>query len=457
MRRTIPSVLLILVIILSSCTSVPATNQVKVITHPDGPLYVGDQVSFEVLTLDASQPKDSSVEVEFNGQMLGQADFSPYGIAGRDQATLWWVWNTRDLKPGRYTLTFTRLPDNFTWNETISLHPASQVPPPEPDAHWASTTTTCCTIYYITGTTAARDIATLSQEADQESADVAKQLDTTSDKRIDLVMMPRVIGQGGFTESEVYVSYLDGNYIGNDAPIIFHHEFVHYYDNLLGGDYRPSIFEEGLAVYLTGGHFKPEPLPARGAALLDLGWYIPLTTLANDFYNQQHEIGYLEAATLVTYLVNTYGWQAFNDFYRTIPSPNGQTVAQAIDAALRQHFGISFADMETAYLDYLRAQSFTDNERTDLQLTVEFFDAARRYQKALDPSAYFQTAWLPDGAAMRQRGIVADFLRSPRGWKNRLVEALLSRAQAELFSGDYKDTERTLKWINWVLDVIAPG
>ena len=457
MRRFVLSALLIIVLILPSCIPASPTSKVEVITHPDGPLYVGDQVSFEVLAPDASQPKGSSVEVEFNGQVLGRADFSPYGLGGRDQATLWWIWDTRNLNPGRYTLTFTRLPDNFTWDETISLHPASQVPPPEPEAHWASTTTVCCTIYYITGTAAARDIAALSQEADQESADVASQLDAKLDKRIDLVLMPRVIGQGGFTESEIYVSYLDGNYIGNDAPIIFHHEFVHYYDNLLGGDNRPSIFEEGLAVYLTGGHFKPEPLLARGAALLDLGRYIPLTTLADDFYNQQHEIGYLEAATLVEYLVNTYGWQAFNDFYRTIPQSNGGTVSEAIDSALRQHFGISFADMETAYLDYLRSQPFTDDERTDLKLTVEFFDTVRRYQKVLDPSAYFLTAWLPDGAAMRQRGIVADFLRSPRGWKNRLVEAMLSRAQMELFSGDYKDTERTLKWINWVLDVVAPG
>jgi len=56
---------------------------------------------------------------------------------------------------------------------------------------------------------------------------------------------------------------------------------------------------------------------------------------------------------------------------------------------------------------------------------------------------------------MRQRGIVADFLRHPEGWDNRLFESLLIRSQRELFSGDYKSAERTLIWSNWILNVIT--
>ncbi len=452
MRRLIPSCFLALTIFFSSCIPVQPAEKVDVITHPDGPLYVGDQVSFEVLTPGAMQPR-GSVEVRLEGQVIGSVGFSPYGIAGRDQATLWWVWDTRHLKPGNYTLTFTCLPDDYTWNETVALHPANQIPPPEPEAHWASTLTACCTLYYITGTAAERDIASLGREADEESGAVEDQIGSKLDQRINLIFMSRLVGQGGFTGSDIYVSYLDGNYIGNDTPILLHHEFVHYYDNVVGGAYRPSIFQEGLAVYLTGGHFKPEPLKARTAALLDLGWYIPLTNVADDFYHQQHDIGYLEAATMVKYLVDTYGWEAFNEFYRTIPAPNGQKDSAVIGTALREHFNISFSDLEAAYLAYLRAQPFTEDERTDLRLTVEFFDTVRRYQAALDPSAYFLTAWLPDGSLMRQRGIVADFLRRPGRWENRLVESLLSRAQAELFNGDYAGAGRMLNWINWILDV----
>ena len=457
MRHSKLAFFLLAFLLFASCAPAQPAGKMDVITHPDGPLYVGDQVSFEVLAPNTTKMQDSTIEVKFNGQTLGSASFAPFGIGGRNQATLWWIWNTRDLKPGRYTLTFTRLPDNFTWAETVSLRPAGQLPPPEPDAHWASTTTECCKLYYITGTAAERDIATLSQEADAQSAAVADQMDSKPNRRIDLVFMSRLVGHGGFTwDGIIYISYLDGNYIGNDIPILFHHEFVHYYDSAKGDNYRPSFFQEGLAVYLSGGHFKPEPLVARAAALLDTGWYIPLATVADDFYNQQHDIGYLEAATLVKYLVDTYGWGAFNEFYRAIPAPDGQADSVVIDAALRKNFGISFADLETAYLAYLRVQPFTDSQRTDLLLTVEFFDTVRRYQEALDPSAYFLTAWLPNGSVMRQRNIVADFLRHPTGWENQLIESLLNHAHAELFSGNYADAENTLKWTNRLLDNLTP-
>jgi hypothetical protein len=57
---------------------------------------------------------------------------------------------------------------------------------------------------------------------------------------------------------------------------------------------------------------------------------------------------------------------------------------------------------------------------------------------------------------MRQRGIVADLLRHSDGWENQLFESLLIRSQKELFGGDYGDAERTLKWTNWLLNVVIP-
>jgi hypothetical protein len=456
MRRTLISCLLILVLLSAGCSPAQPAEKTQVITHPDGPLFVGDRVSFEVLTPGTVETGNNSVDVTFMGEKLGNASFGPFGIGGREEVVLWWIWDTHNLKPGRYTLTFTRRPDNFTWTETISLRPADRVPPPVPQAHWTSITTVCCIIHYITGTAAERDIATLSREADAESAAVSAQMNARLDKPMELTLMPRLIGQGGFTESGVYTTYADDNVIGNDMSILFHHEFVHYYDGVTGGGYRPAMLEEGLAVYMTGGHFKPEPLGPRAAALLDLGRYIPLKDVADNFYNQQHDIGYLEAASLVKYLVETYGSDSFNAFFRTIPSPNGKKDSEAIDAALHIHFGISFEELEVAYLKNLRSQIVTEDERTDLKLTVEFFDAVRSYQKTLDPSAYFLTAWLPDGSVMRQRGIVADLLRQPSGWKNWLVKSQLVIAQRELFSGDYIDATRTLKWVNWILGVIAP-
>jgi hypothetical protein len=454
MRRGLISLGLLLTCLLAACSAHSPAGRLQVITHPDGPLYVGDQVSFEVLTPAGSKDPGGSVNVYFKGENLGSADFASFGIGNRNQATLWWVWDTHSLKPGRYKLSFTQLPKNTTWTETFSLHPQDQAPSPEPEAHWTSVTTTCCNIYYITGSAAERDIASLSQEADQQSADVSSKLGLKLDKRMNLILMSRVVGQGGFTRGDIYISYLDDNYMSNAAPILFHHEFVHYYDEVLGGKYRPTFFEEGLAVYLTGGHYKPEPLAARAAALLNLGWYIPLKTLANDFYNQQHEISYLEAATLVKYMVDTYGWEAFIQFYLTIPAPDGGSDSAVIDTVLHKHFNISMAELETAYLASLRAQPFTDSQRSNLQSTVDYFNTVRRYQKTLDPSAYFLTAWLPEATTMRQRGIVADLLRHPIAWDNRLVEKLLDLAQAELLSGDYTRADATLKGINLILQIL---
>ena len=449
-----------IVILLVSCISMtgigtgPTSSPLQVITHPDGLLYVGDQVSFEILAPPGYESvTHHNIDVSFEGKSIGKSGFAPYGIGGRTEAVLWWAWDTRPLKPGTYTLTFTSSPEENTWNESISLLPADQVPPPAPQAHWAETTTVCCNIYYITGTDAARDISTLGKEADEQSADVAGKMQSSLKGKIPLVFMPRILGNGGFTSDAVYVSYLDNNYLANDTSIILHHEFVHFYDNQIGGTYLPPIFEEGLAVYLSGGHYKPEPIAPQAAALFNLGWYIPLQKLADDFYNQEHEIGYLEAAGLVKYLVDTYGWTKFNEFYRTIPQPGNQKISTVINASARNNLGISFADMEAGYQKYLQAQAVPPAEKEDLQLTVQFFDTGRRYQMSFDRSAYFLTAWLPDGTQMRQRGITADLLRHPQGLGNRYIEAQLKNAWAELAGGNYTETQITLEWINVILNI----
>jgi hypothetical protein len=453
MRRTLAFLLVVLLGL--GCTPAAPPEALTVVTHPDGPLYVGDQVSFEVFA-PPGKAGEGIVSVNFAGEELGSAAFAPFGIGRRDQATLWWVWDTGDLEPGKYELTFT-LASGYSWVEKIRLLPASRVPPPEPDATWASTTTECCLIYYITGTDAARDIASLSVLADEQSASVSSQMGVALQERIQLIFMPRVIGHGGFTWDGVYISYLDGNYVGNEMDLVLHHEFVHHYDNWIGGEYMPTILQEGLAVYLSGGHFKPEPIMARAAALLELGWYLPLSVLSNDFYNQQHDIGYLEAAALVQYLYETYGEGGFLEFYRTIPYPtDGQTDSDVLDQALRDNFNISLGDLETVFISNLDAQLVTADIRTDLELTVSNFDAVRRYQSLFDPSAYFLTAWLPDGQVMREMGIVADLTRRPRTWQNWLVERLLIRIHADLFSSEYEAAARDIKWTDWVLDVLAP-
>ena len=454
---------LLLAVLLAACASAQTETGYTVLTHPDGPLYAGDRISFEVLP-GAAATGGLSLQVSADGTTLGASGFGPYGVGGRNEAVFWWTWDTRGLEPGRHTLTFSILPQGPSWTETYVLHPAASVPAPEPDAGWTSTTSGCCTIYYVTGTDAARDIESLKLLADEQAADVESDFGAAFPAPVTITFLPRTLGHGGFASDSIYVSYLDRNYAGSTTAQVVHHELAHIMDAQLGGGYKPSVLVEGLAVYISGGHFKEEPLLPRAAALFDLGWYIPLADLADDFYPQQHEVGYLEAGALVQYLVETYGWDAFDNFYRHLPDPatvsgadpGPASPSEALDAALREHFGVSLADLETNFTAAIRSQAVTDNVRDDLRLTVRFYDAVRRYQQGLDPSAYFLTAWLPDGKTMRDLGIVADYLRHPNGWKNRLVEPLLVRADAELRAGEYTQVEKTLDQAGWLLDLVAP-
>lgn len=420
--------------------------------HPDGPLYVGDRVSFEVLAPDGFDPKDKVVLLESDGQMLGEQAFRPFGIGGRSQATFAWVWDTSGLESGSHSLTFRIRPDEFSWTETLALLPAADVPYPEPDARWESITSDCCLIYYITGTDAQRDIETLADMADAEALRVEARFGAQFDDKIPLTFLPRVLGHGGFASDGLYVSYLDANYAGNATRQVIHHEMVHWLDSRQGGDLRPSILVEGLAVYLSNGHFKEEPILPRAAALLELDWYIPLRELTNAFYTSQHEIGYLQAAALVAYLVETYGWERFDAFYRDIhPAPEGTQFA-ALEAALQVHFGLDLDSLEAAFIDFLRSQTVDDSHRADLRLTVAFYDTLRHYQQRYDPSAYFLTAWLPDIPAMRQRGIVADLLRRPREPVNLQIEELLIAADRDLRAGDYEQAESRLRAVMELLE-----
>jgi hypothetical protein len=452
----------------SPTTAIPGTPTnfqpglpVTVLVHPDGGLYVGDQVSFEVIVpqVDITDTSTSKVLVTGpDGNRLGNASLALYGLGQRQEAMLVWAWNTRGLRPGEYPLTFTLEPPGQTWTETVTLLSRRELPWPEPQAHWAMAHSQCCAIYYITGTAAERDMADLLSKADAQARDAVQVMGIGFTDPITITLMSRVLGHGGFASNEIDITYLDRNYAGSDFGLVLHHEMIHILDSRLGGDFRPSLFVEGLAVYKSGGHFKPEPILPRAAALLPaktgLGWYIPLAELADNFYMSQHEIGYLEGAALIQYMVNTWGWDAFSSFYRDIHTAEDHSQASAIDAALQKHFQITFAELEANFTGALAQIPITAEQRDDLRLTVEYFNAVRRYQQILDPSAYFATAWLVDTGTMRSRGIVADYLRHPSGAGNLALETMLSYAFSNLELGQYARVEPMINAVNDVLDAV---
>ena len=439
----------------------PSTSsEYVVLYHPDGPFFVGDQVSIEVIAPPGEDLEGKEVEIQLGNnaqQALGKSGFTSYGLGQRPQATFNWVWDTSELSEGEHTLRFSILPDQLTWFETIDLLPEQALPPPEPEAHWETVESECCAVHYITGTDAAQDLEELLERADAQAMEAEHNLGIEFSDPISVIILPRVMGHGGFAGDEIYISYLDGNYAGNDFSQVLHHEMIHILDGRLGGELRPSLLVEGMAVYLSGGHFKKEPLFPRAVALLDLGRYIPLASLADSFYTSQHEIGYLEGAALVQFLVNEYGWDAFEAFYRGITEhPDGKQ-SQALDTALQSNFGLTLPQIESRFVAQLSHQERIPGMVEDVRLTVAFYDTVRRYQQVLDPSAYFLTAWLPEGEQMRERGIVADYLRHPQQPENQNIENLLLQADERLRTGNYVEAEKILTVANELLDNIDVG
>lgn len=423
--------------------------------HPDGPLYVGDQVSVEVIAPETEEQGDKNVKIQVTGleaNDLGSSKFEGHGIGGRMQATFSWVWDTSDLQAGEYQVKFSVDPEGPVWTESVSLLPEFEVPDPEPSASWETIILDCCEINFITGTDFAQDAPELLELIQDQAENAVSRMGVDFDERIPITILPRVLGHGGFAGDEIYISYIDNNYAGNDLPQVLTHEMIHILDRRLGGDLRPSILVEGLAVYMANGHFKVEPLMPRAAALLELGWYLPLTELTDAFYTSQHEIGYLEGGALVEFIVNRYGYSAFNDFYRDIKNHPSGDQSKALDLALQEHFGLTLKQMEGQFKSELNRQHINPDMYEDVILTVAYYDAVREYQRLLDPSAYFLTAWLPDGEEMRERGIVADYLRRPTRPQNLVIEDLLVEVDRQIRTGNYLEAEKALDQTERELD-----
>jgi len=443
----------------------------RLITHPDGGLFVGDVVSFEVVPPADWQPApeegaprlqlriaiekgDGREESEF----AWEAPVLPHGIDGRRAAVFAWVWKTRGLRPGAYPVDVI-YQGRVLWQTQVALAPGEQRPWWEEGVAWSHRTWPEAEAVVLTRTPAARDLALIRHVLTAIRRDLARLegFPQTQDPA-PVVLMPRLLGQGGFAGARLWVTYADRDATGTWFPVVARHEMVHWLDRQRAADYRALMLVEGLAVYLAGGHYKPEPLAPRAAALLLLDRYIPLTTLADgDFYGYQHEIAYLEAGALVEYMVQRWGWDAFAAFYWGMDPKAGDGPAVILDAGLRRHLGVDLETLAADFEAYLRAQPDAAAWTEDVRLTVALYEALRRYQRQMDPSAYYGTAWLPDLTTMQTVGAVADAVRGPFSLAHVTAELLLQEAQIALDAKEYDRATRNLAAVNALLDAEAAG
>ena len=434
--------------------SAPVTVRI----HPDDGLYVGDLVSFEVAAPTGFENGEIEIHLDPpNGPVFGPQPFESFGLSSELQASFYWVWDTSDLEAGDYVLAFQVLGDGPAWEQTVSLFPEDALPKYALDAEWESASSQCCIIYYLTSTSSERDLQAVLTQVDEQAAHVAETMGSEFSHSPTIVLVPRVIGHGGFTTEEIYVSYLDRNYAGGSFSQVLHHELVHILDRELGGNFRPTMLVEGFAVYLSGGHFKPEPLFLRAATLLELDWYIPISSLVDDFYSHQHEIGYLESGALIEFMVDKWGQEPFEDFYRDIRPTSTGSHAAAMNMALQEHFDVSLADLDAQFLLTLQALPVVPEMSADVQNTVTYYDTVRRYQNILDTSAHFRTAWFIDIDDLLDLDIAADYLRHPNSPENMALEAMFVTAYTHLISREHLESERILTVINAVLEQIDVG
>ncbi len=416
-----------------------------------GPLhYAGDRLTVEVVVQNIDRlPSDQHAVLAVDGQPLPVEPMVVHSPLRDDVLVFRWAWDTTD-QAGRHRLRVT-LPLNLRGEAlaldfAVQILPADQRPRQERNARWTQERIPgCCVLNTISETAAHRDVDLIARQAQQAMADVESRLGfRIAGKPVPITLIDNVWGNGGYAANEVVLTYVDRSYVVPDLATTLRHELTHWAMRSRGGN-APAILSEGLAVVVAGGHYRPAPIGERAAALLDLGWYIPLADLADNFWQHQHEIAYLEAAGLVYYLIQTYDMRTFLRMYST--EQPALTGAAWLDAALQDTYNLTLDEVEARYRTWLAAHP-AGGQREDVRLTVYLYDTIRRYQDLYAP---YQEA-LPSAEEARAAGQVAEFLREPSEAENIALETMLIAAQRALAGGQYAQAEALVNAVNATLD-----
>ncbi len=434
-----------------------------VFLYPIPVIYSGDLVTFQVLPFvpDNVDAPDVAVGVSVNGRTIATGMLSGRNLGGQATGLFEWVWDTSGLV-GDHEISVILDPDdqiqigdenpgNNIATLSVTVLAAEEMPVTEVGATWITAESPCCHIHAISGTAAYRDLPQLRQTIETAVQQASNTLNTDLTQKLDIYLIDRVIGQGGYAANAMVISYLDRQYSGRGLYEVVVHETVHVLDRQFAPQ-RITFMAEGLAVWVTGGHYKPEDLTQRAAALIEIGQYVPLVQLIDNFYPVQHEVGYLQAAAFVQYLVERQGWQQFKAFYADLTANDAPTLAEAVDINLQIYYGRTLLEMEQDWLAALQQKPASKEDLLDLQTTLRYYDMMRLYQLAYDPAAYFLTAWLPYPEDVVDKGNPADFTRSPRDEINIVLEVMFQSVDGALRNADYQLANGLLDSIQRVLD-----
>ncbi|HET9589112.1 MAG TPA: hypothetical protein VFO91_10020 [Anaerolineales bacterium] len=415
----------------------------QVHAYPGPRHYAGDVLTFEVPVEGFREPPEVEVSLTLDGanttQVGGQWSFNRLIIPlALDTSGLAGSHEVRIQAPGEPSV------DAVYAFEVL---PADQRPRQEIGAEWETIQIPCCTLHYITNTAAARDLETIAEHAGQAADDFAGVTGVEVQNQLDVYIMDRMWLNGAFAGGdELLMAYTDRYYGpsqgGTGLETVFKHEFTH----ATGTDRAEEgffPFNEGLAVYIAGGHYKPEPIPARGAAMLELGYEAGLDPFAS-----QHEIAYLHGATIMAYIAEEYGWEALMEFGQNAAGDRFFSLEDR-DQIMQAVFGVPSDTFEADYLAWLRSHE-PGAQLDDLRLTVALQDLRREYQRQYAPEP-FSIFGRSDETYARPEYLPV-LIREANALPNVAVELMIADAQKAIVAGEYDSAERLIEAIEAVVN-----
>ena len=414
--------------------------------YPGPEHYAGDILTFAIKP---SSGFDESIEVS-----MALDEQEPRVVPGAffwfDEVILPSALDTTNLT-GRHTVRF-RITDSDR-SETYSFEvlPADQRPANEMLAAWQTSETDCCIFHYLSGTAAARDIDFISEHFQRGAVEFETVMRAEIQSKMDIYLIDRMLMNGGVGGGgKLVISYTDRYYgptVGSAGlETLARHEFSHAADIGLENNGDGIDFNyEGLAVYVAGGHYKPEPLIQRGAALYDLGHSVPV-----DEFIPQHELSYLHAALTLTYIADTYGEEKVWDFLNADETRDDQLLP--MEDAIPLTFGIPLEEFDHGFQAWLEKND-PGEQLDDLRLSMELQDARREYQALYSPDPIFLLAEIDISAVMRPE-YQPVVMREARAPAHIAVELLIANAQRAIVAGAYAEAE---EWIKSIQAIVSTG
>ncbi len=290
---------------------------------------------------------------------------------------------TATRRPATRTPTATPTASRTPTNTPTATATSTATPEPLAASAWLSSTVAGSTFYYLPGSPAQRDLASLQETARVALAKMQARTEISGPVALKIYLVPRVFWQGGaaYDNNELLLTYAERNYVSSEFPLVMQHETSHALAAVVVGPQgdRGGLLGEGFAVWATQGHYHLENYEAQVATLVDQNavYYLPFEGpqgLRQDFYAAQHELAYLEGAAFVKYIVDTYGLAKFKQFF-----------AQPNDS--RAVFGKSNAALEQEWKAYLKNVPHSDEDARALRLTLRYYDVMRLYETNLDSAA----------------------------------------------------------------------